>query len=153
MLRHSGHARQHRALLQPEQQPQHQPAPPPPPHPPVSQHPPGPQLLQYVPADGLALTVRVSGKDYAGRTPRSGGQRIHMWCRPAAGLPLHGKALIWQHRALPGWQVLDMAIAGDHLESSLHLSWGRCRHYTEVCRRCCPRMYMVIIAQRHTELA
>lgn len=73
------------------------------------------QLLQQVPADGLALAVRVGGQQHSRRTLRRRLDGRHAWRGRLAQLPLHLEALLGHHRPRLGGQVPHMTIARQHL--------------------------------------
>ena len=75
------------------------------------------EVLAHMPADRLALAVRVGGQDQAVGLFRRIDDRLHAGALVSVQLPIHGKAFVGAHRSILGRQVADVAIGGQHLET------------------------------------
>ena len=81
----------------------------------VLQHPAGLQSLDDVPGDGLALTVRVGGKNEPIRALHGAGDVGDTLGGLGVDLPQHGEILVRLHRTVLRRQIADVAEGSQHL--------------------------------------
>ena len=71
--------------------------------------------FEDMPADGLALTVRVGRQDQPVRPAQCLCDVADMPLGAAGDLPFHGEVLFRKHRAVLAWQIADMPVRGQNL--------------------------------------
>ncbi len=77
------------------------------------QRPPLFQNLLDVPADGLALAIRVGGEDQVVGALQGLGDGLDLLLGPRVGLPEHREIVLGIHRAVLRRQVADVPVAGE----------------------------------------
>jgi hypothetical protein len=87
--------------------------------------------FQDVPGDRLAFPIRVGGEDQFVRTLQGVGDVLDALLGTGVDFPFHGEVGIRLHGTVFGWQIADMAKAGQHLVAGAKvlvdgfgLGWG-----------------------------
>jgi hypothetical protein len=75
------------------------------------------QQFADMPADRLALAVRVGSQDQAVGGLGRVGDRLHLALLVAVQLPIHRERFVRLHRAVLDRQVADVAVGGEHGEA------------------------------------
>ena len=67
-----------------------------------------------MPADRLALAIRVGGEDQVGVVLQRIGDRFDMLFAVRSNLPQHVEPIVRIDGSVLGWQIPDMAVAGQN---------------------------------------